>query len=121
VVAAELALVAVRAVEDDLRGLVIGQVVGPVLGVLGQPRPLALGAPEDGCGTFSAHVAREIRGSTRTKPGSLGVTGHSPWEREPDPAEPTERQAVALVAFSAMSCESVTGPNVRLAEAACPG
>ena len=51
---------AVRAEEDDLRRLVIGQIGRPAIGVARQPRPLALGALEDGCGTFSAHPRQEV-------------------------------------------------------------
>ena len=53
-------LCAVRAEEDELRRLVIGQIGRPALGVDRQPRPLALGALEDGCGTFSAHPRQEV-------------------------------------------------------------
>jgi hypothetical protein len=61
-VAAELSLSALRAVKHDSWRLV-GQVGGPpVLGVLRHPRLLALGALEDGCGTFNAHSRQEVRG-----------------------------------------------------------
>jgi hypothetical protein len=68
---AELALRALRAEEHDLRRFVAGQVGRPVLGVHRHPRPLVLGALEDGCGTFSPHSRQEVRGPGTISTGRL--------------------------------------------------